>query len=84
LFLNMLFSPHLMGIVSYPEIRLPLYHIISEKNMHDSAIEKTGSLGQAIEKVKKPYFPKLIARFPWARAQASSVCATFATLKYRK
>ncbi|ANU17988.1 hypothetical protein BBI11_13500 [Planococcus maritimus] len=43
--------------------------------MHDSTIEKIGSLGQAIEKVKKPYFPKLIARFPWARAQASSAAS---------
>ncbi|AUD13938.1 hypothetical protein CW734_10230 [Planococcus sp. MB-3u-03] len=33
---------------------------------------------QLVEKVKKSYFPKLIARFPWARAQASSVAVLLA------
>jgi len=30
------------------------------------------SFCQAVEKVKKPYFPKLIARFPWGGNRASS------------
>ena len=36
---------------------------------------KKAAFFQAVEKGEKLYFPKLIARFPWARAQASSVAS---------
>ena len=56
----------------------PMVCVIKESIEKREAPNKGFAFFQAVEKGEKSYFPKLIARFPWARAQASSAASRLA------